>query len=119
MPGQSFPKAARLRVRADFDAVFALKRNVSDRRLVIFWRENTLGHARLGLAVSTAFGNAVKRNKFKRRLRELFRKSELSAVDLVVMPARHGEAKSAGFDELAQSWAKLTAKLGEREGAKS
>jgi len=111
MPDRTFPKTARLLGRAEFDAVFALKQSAGDRRLVIFWRKNELGRARLGLAVSTAFGNAVKRNKFKRRLRELFRKSPLGAFDLVVLPAKHAGAKKAGFVELAQSWQKLTARL--------
>ena len=111
MPDQTFPKTARLLARAQFDAVFALKQSAGDRRLVIFWRENELGRARLGLAVGVAFGNAVKRNLFKRRVRELFRKSVLGAFDLVVLPAKHGEAKKAGYVELAQSWQKLTAKL--------
>lgn len=107
----AFPKTARLLARAEFDAVFALKQTVSDRRLVIHWRANNLGRARLGLAVGSAFGNAVKRNQFKRRVRELFRNSALPALDLVVLPAKHGEAKRASFDELARSWAALTAKL--------
>ncbi|MCC6149629.1 MAG: ribonuclease P protein component [Planctomycetes bacterium] len=111
MPDSSFPKSARLLVRAQFDAVFALKQSAGDRRLVIFWRKNELGHSRLGLAVNTAFGNAVKRNKFKRRVRELFRKSKLGAFDLVVLPARHAEAKKAGYLDLAQSWQRLTARL--------
>lgn len=111
MPDQTFPKTARLLVRAEFDAVFALKQIAGDRRLVIFWRKNDLGRARLGLAVGVAFGNAVKRNLFKRCVRELFRKSALGAHDLVVLPAKHAEAKNAGFAELALSWQKLTAKL--------
>lgn len=111
MPDQSFPKAARLLSRADFDAVFALKQSAGDRRLVVFWRANELGRARLGLAVGVSFGNAVKRNQFKRRVRELFRKSVLGAFDLVVLPAKHAEAKKAGYVELAQSWQKLTGKV--------
>jgi ribonuclease P protein component len=111
MPDQTFPKAARLLTRKDFDPVFALKKSVGDRRLVIFWRVNEIGRARLGLAVGTSFGNAVARNLLKRRLRELFRKSVLPALDLVVLPAKHGEAKKAGYVELAQSWQKLTGKI--------
>jgi ribonuclease P protein component len=111
MPDQTFPKTARLLARAQFDAVFALKQSAGDRRLVIFWRKNELGRARLGLAVGVAFGNAVRRNEFKRRVRELFRKSVLPALDLVVLPAKHAEAKKAGLVELAQSWQKLTGKL--------
>ena len=50
-------------------------------------RPNGLGHARLGLAVGVrAAGNAVRRNRVKRIIRETFRanQQELPPVDLVV-----------------------------------
>jgi ribonuclease P protein component len=50
-------------------------------------RPNDLGHARLGLAVGVrAAGNAVRRNRVKRVIREAFRanQQELPSVDLVV-----------------------------------
>jgi ribonuclease P protein component len=50
-------------------------------------RPNGLGHARLGLAVGVrAAGNAVRRNRVKRVIRETFRanQQELPPVDLVV-----------------------------------
>ena len=50
-------------------------------------RPNGLGHARLGLAVGVrAAGNAVRRNRVKRIVRESFRanQQELPSVDLVV-----------------------------------
>jgi ribonuclease P protein component len=50
-------------------------------------RPNALGHARLGLAVGVrAAGNAVRRNRVKRIIRETFRahQQELPPVDLVV-----------------------------------
>ena len=53
---------------------------------------NDLGHCRLGLSVSRRVGNAVRRNRIKRRLREAFRllQHDLPAgYDLVVVVMRH------------------------------
>ena len=52
-------------------------------------RDNGMGHPRLGLAVSRKVGNAVVRNKMKRRLREIFRRHRDAfpySADVVVVP---------------------------------
>lgn len=41
--------------------------------MVIYCRKSRLAHNRLGITVSTKLGCAVKRNRARRRLRELFR----------------------------------------------
>ena len=44
----------------------------------------------LGLSVSTSYGNAVKRNRFKRRCRELFKKYFINrnlSIALIVRPS--------------------------------
>jgi ribonuclease P protein component len=84
----SFPKELRLRTGAEFDAVFKAKVKVGDGVLVIHARPNALGHARLGMAVSRKVGNAVRRNRWKRCLREAFRlaQHDLPALDLVCLP---------------------------------
>ncbi len=45
-------------------------------------------HARLGLAVSRKYGNAIRRNRLKRQLRECFRLNGVRAagVDVLVVP---------------------------------
>ena len=41
--------------------------------MVVYCRKSRLDHNRLGITVSTKLGCAVKRNRARRRLRELFR----------------------------------------------
>ena len=41
--------------------------------MVVYCRKSRFGHNRLGITVSTKLGCAVKRNRARRRLRELFR----------------------------------------------
>ncbi len=49
--------------------------------------EETSG-PRIGIVVSRRFGNAVERNRVKRRIREGFRRiaAQLPAVDIIILP---------------------------------
>jgi ribonuclease P protein component len=88
-PDYRFPKAYRLTTSAQFQAVYACKKSVSDECLVVYAGPNNLPHPRVGFSVSKKFGAAVARNRMKRLLREAFRhvRQELpGGVDLVVIP---------------------------------
>ncbi len=58
------------------------------RALVINYRIST--NPKLGITVPRQFGNAVKRNRFKRHVREAFRlhRPYLGPIDMVVLPKR-------------------------------
>jgi ribonuclease P protein component len=60
---------------------------VSSRSLLVFGLPNAVGHARLGITVTRKIGNAVRRNRTKRMIREVFRRNRHripAALDLVV-----------------------------------
>jgi ribonuclease P protein component len=99
----------RLSRSRDFDAVYRHGRSVSTRFLVLYWFERDADGdgPRLGLAVPTAVGPAVVRNRMKRRLRELFRarSGELPQDHdyvLVVRPGLPEAAEQRGFDWLGE-----------------
>lgn len=74
--GEGFPRTARMRHRREF---LSLGRTGEKRRtphfvLVI---ERSPAPARLGITVSRKVGNAVTRNRLKRRIRERFRRHSL------------------------------------------
>lgn len=72
-------------------------------------------HSRVGLTVSTKVGNAVVRNRVRRRLRELVRKGRAGLpqkIDLVLV-AKSAAAK-AGYGELARSFDSVVKQLGRR-----
>lgn len=107
-PRHTFPKSRRLLTGKQFDAVFAARVSVGDGVLVVHARPNDRGGPRLGMAVSRKVGNAVRRNRWKRLLREAFRAAQhdLPALDLVCLPRLRGEptlaAVSASLIALAK-----------------
>jgi ribonuclease P protein component len=119
-----FPTGVRLRTRREFDAVQQGGRRVSARYFILLARPNALACERLGIIASRKVGNAVVRNRAKRRLRDLFRRTEPDRsaaagrrpLDLVVI-ARTPVA-SAPMAEVAADFADALRKArGERRAS--
>lgn len=75
MKGQRFGQAARLRSNADFKAVIQRRARFSDSLLTVYVAGNGSDASRLGVSVGRASGGAVWRNRFKRLVREAWRKN--------------------------------------------
>ena len=83
----------------DFAEVRRKGRSWSNSALVLVALPNGLVMSRFGFTVGKRVGSAVVRNRIKRRLREVTRRSEVArGWDLVVIA--RGEAASANFQEL-------------------
>ena len=63
----------RLKKGADFQRVRALKQSWAHPLLVLYAAPNDLDVTRVGISVSKRIGNAVARNRVKRRIREAVR----------------------------------------------
>ena len=98
MTGEGSHDFARVRriVKTDeFSSVFRLRPAQKSAHFVLYTRPNTLPHARLGVVAAKRFApRAVTRNTIKRITRELFRTSELQAVDCIVRLARPVNTKA-------------------------
>lgn len=69
----SFPKCERLLSRVDFVNLNRLGKKIHTKHFLVIIKENDTGFLRLGITVTKKIGNAVKRNRVKRLLREYFR----------------------------------------------
>jgi ribonuclease P protein component len=70
-----FPRPLRLRGRHAFTRLFREGKRVGDQRLQVWAVRNGLEYSRFGLVVGRRHGNACRRNRIKRVLREAFRLS--------------------------------------------
>lgn len=109
-----FPRKLRLRSQRDFADVYAAKQRAGCDDLLVFARVNDLRHHRVGLSVSKKNGNAVARNRIKRRLREAFRlrQHELpGTLDLILIPR---PSKKSTRTEFEAALVRLVGKLHRR-----
>jgi ribonuclease P protein component len=85
----SYPKTARLRRARDFQAVRTRGRRVAGREALVRVLATEAG-PRLGVAAPRAYGGAVRRNRFRRLVREAFRAvaRDLPPCDLLVEPRK-------------------------------
>jgi ribonuclease P protein component len=111
MGDQRLPRAFRLSKRGDFQRAYRRRCSAADGVLLVFGHANGLPFPRLGLSVSRKVGNAVARNRWKRRIREAFRlaREHLPAgIDLVVIPRAEAEPP---LSDLRQSLVRLSGRV--------
>ena len=119
MPCFSFPKSKRLVSNRQFKAILNRNLRFSNGLLILYLAENGYPYWRVGISVGKSCGNAVKRNRLKRLLREAFRQSQQQIPDgfdyLIMIASRSFEpaekqayVKTAiTFDDVKNSLIKL------------
>ncbi|MFQ5697053.1 MAG: ribonuclease P protein component [Myxococcota bacterium] len=104
--------------RADFlRATRQGRRHVTPRFLVFTLDRPPGAAARLGITVTRKVGNAVRRNRIKRLVREWFRscREDLRAIDVVVVARRDLPAKLT-LDSVASDLCRAIERLGGSSG---
>jgi ribonuclease P protein component len=110
----ALPRAQRVRHTAEFALIRERGRSFAGRLLtlaVLSLPEEK--HARFGFTVTRRLGNAVMRNKVRRRLRAIAASLAplLSPPHLIVTIPRQGAA-NANFTDLKAEWTKLARRAG-------
>ena len=98
VPRLYLPRASRLVRRAEYNAVYREGRRRAGREFTVFLRPNGLAHSRFGWSIKKALGGAVRRNRIRRRLREIVRLNRQEIApgwDIVTHP--RSAVATAGF----------------------
>jgi ribonuclease P protein component len=86
----AFSRSARLLRHSDFERVYKLGKRQFFAHMTFFYLRREAGESsRIGFTVSKALGNAVRRNRMRRRLREAVRAEWNAApemADMVINP---------------------------------
>jgi ribonuclease P protein component len=102
--GERFTREDRLRRRSEFDRVYSQGRRAWTPGFSVIIAPGETGRHRLGLTVGRQVGNAVVRNRVKRRLREAFRRNRQrlpGCYDIVVQARR--EAAGMPYQEITEA----------------
>lgn len=112
---ESFSREDRLRKRREFEECYASGVRVSGRFLQLIVRERPGGSqpVRLGISVPRRAGNAVARNRLRRRLREIFRRNRevLKGHALDIVAQCRPAAAQAPYAQLAADFLGAAARV--------
>ena len=114
------PRSRILKKKKDFQAVYSRGKSYANRFLVLYVFRSNGFQGKVGFAAGKKLGNAVKRNRIKRLLRESYRmhQSEIEEGVSLLLVARKA-ALAVKCQELEKAFLALGRKAGIMAGRKS
>ena len=104
-----FRPAERIRRHAEFQRIYERGVKMHSRYATVFLLANEVGVGRLGIAATRKLGGAVRRNRAKRLIREVFRRNKVApGFDVVVVPKR--DLLDASLDALEADYRHVLAR---------
>ena len=88
-------KDNRLKTKADFNNLYIKSNRLTNNEFILISKPNIGNLSRFGFSIKKKFGNAVNRNKIKRRLKEIIRQTNiLDGWDIVFIPKKNINTKN-------------------------
>ena len=94
-----------VRTPREFDKIIKQGKCIKNRYFVVHHKKNELPYDRFGISVSTKLGNAVFRNKYKRKLRSIidnYKKVYVNSEDYIIILRK--EAINLSHEELEKEF---------------
>ena len=94
--------------KRDFDKIIKTARYKKNKSYVIYYEKNDLPYDKFGISVGKKIGNAVSRNKHKRKLRAIidnYKKLYVNNQNYIII--LRGSAKDQDYHELNQDFLSL------------
>ena len=91
----------------EFNRIIDTGKKLVGNYFIIYYKDNNLKYSRYGISVGTKLGNAVTRNKYKRKIRMIITENNLYnySKDIIILMRKQGLNKS--YQELNNNLLKL------------
>jgi ribonuclease P protein component len=106
-----------LRSTRDFERMQTASRSRAHPLLILRWRPNDLDQVRVGLSTGRRLGTAVTRNRVRRRLRDILRRTTVRPMggwDLLVVA--RPESAEASYSQLQEALERLLGRMARDDG---
>lgn len=96
----------------DFDRIISKNNYYKNKSYIIYYESNNLKYDKFGISVGKKLGNAVYRNKYKRKIRNIineYRKNYNNQKNYIIILRRGG--KDASYKQLTEDFFNLILKI--------
>ena len=97
----------------DFEDIIKTGKRVKNKSFIVYYKENNLPYNRYGVSVGKKLGNAVYRNKYKRKIRAIvdnYKKNYINHKDYIII--LRGSAEDKLYKELEEDYISLINSIG-------
>ncbi len=101
--------------KKDFDKAFKIRNQKYSKYAYIYINDNKLKIHRFGICVSKKIGNAVTRNKLKRRVKDIIDKSQLQFLNKDYIIVLRKSIIDSSYEELKNDLISVLSLINERE----